>query len=315
MRPEITIVGSFAVGLTMRAPKLPVFGETMLGSDFDMGPGGKGSNQAVGTARLGAHSALVAMIGVDKLASIGTDLYGAEGIDATHVRVRTERATGVGFIILNDKGENFIILDMGANELMDAAAVDAAEARIQKSSVVMTVLEIPTPAATRAMELGRQHGAITILNPAPARALPPQSFANVDYLTPNESELRILLGLRADDPSSSRELAAKLRQQGVRTVVVTLGRTGALILSDEIDLMVPAVPVDVVDTTGAGDAFNSGFAVALAEGRSVVDAVKFGVVCGSIACTKLGVVPSLPDRAKADAVFAEAHNSVWRDLK
>jgi ribokinase len=309
MRPEITIVGSFAVGLTMRAPKLPVFGETMLGSDFDMGPGGKGSNQAVGTARLGAHSALVAMIGTDKLASIATDLYAAEGVDASHLSVRRERATGVGFIILNDKGENFIILDMGANELMDAAAVEAAEARIAQSAVVMTVLEIPTAAAARALSLGRKHGARTILNPAPARALPPEIFADVDYLTPNESELRILLGLPADDPSSSRELAGELRRRGVRNVIVTLGRAGALILSDDLDVMIPSIPVEVVDTTGAGDAFNSGFAIALAEGRDLVEAVRFGVVCGSIACTRLGVIPSLPDRARADAVFAATPRS------
>ncbi|MGO4835244.1 PfkB family carbohydrate kinase, partial [Rhizobiaceae sp. 2RAB30] len=112
-KPEVTVVGSFAVGLTMRAPKLPIFGETMFGTDFDMGPGGKGSNQAVATARLGAHSALIALIGTDKLASIATDLYAAEGVDTALVSTRTERATGVGFIILNDKGENFIILDMG----------------------------------------------------------------------------------------------------------------------------------------------------------------------------------------------------------
>ena len=169
-KPVITIVGSFAVGLTMRAPKLPIFGETMLGTDFDMGPGGKGSNQAVATARLGAQSALIAVLGTDKLASIATDLYAAEGVDDSLVTARAERATGVGFIILNDKGENFIILDMGANELLDAAAVDAAEARIARSDVVMTVLEVPTAAAARAMELGRRHGARTILNPAPARA-------------------------------------------------------------------------------------------------------------------------------------------------
>jgi len=312
-KPEVTVVGSFAVGLTIRAPRLPSFGVTMLGTDFDMGPGGKGSNQAVATARLGAHSALLALIGTDKLASIATDLYAAEGVDTALVSTRSERATGVGFIILNDKGENFIILDMGANELMDVATVDAGEARIAASDVVMAVLEIPIPAAARAMELGRRHGASTILNPAPARALPDSIFANVDYLTPNESELRILLGLPADDPRSSRELAGELRRRGVRNVVVTLGRTGALILTDELDVMVPAVPVNVVDTTGAGDAFNSGFAVALAEGRSIVDAVRFGVVCGGIACTKLGVVPSLPDRARADALFVEALNTVWKD--
>ena len=312
MTPEITVVGSFAVGLTMRAPKLPIFGETMLGTDFDMGPGGKGSNQAVGLARLGAHSALLAMIGTDKLAGIATDLYAAEGVDTALVTLCQERATGVGVIILNDKGENFIILDMGANELMNAASVDAGEKRIAESAVVMAVLEIPTVAAARAMELGRKHAAKTILNPAPARALPDSIFAHVDYLTPNESELRILLGLPPDDPRSSRELASELRRRGVGNVVVTLGRSGALILTNDVDVTVPAVPVEVIDTTGAGDAFNSGFAVALAEGRDIVDAVRFGVVCGSIACKTLGVIPSLPTRTQADTLYAAAQDTVWR---
>jgi ribokinase len=312
-KPRITIVGSFAVGLTIRAPKLPIFGETMLGSDFDMGPGGKGSNQAVATARLGARSSLLAILGTDKLAAIATDLYAAEGVDASLVTARAERATGVGFIILNERGENFIILDMGANELLDAAAVDGAEARIRESDVVMTVLEVPTAAAARAMEVGRRHGARTILNPAPARKLPEAVFASVDYLTPNESELRILLGLPADDAASSRELAGELRRLGVRNVVVTLGRSGALVLTDELDVMVPAIPVEVTDTTGAGDAFNSGFAVALAEGRDIVDAVRFGVACGGLACTRLGVIPGLPERARADAVYADAMQTLWKD--
>ena len=228
---------------------------------------------------------------------------------------RAERATGVGFIILNARGENFIILDMGANELLDADAVDAGEARIAESDVVMTVLEVPTSAAARAMELGRKHGKTTILNPAPARALPTSIFGSVDYLTPNESELRILLDLPADDPRSSRELAAELRRRGVRNVVTTLGRDGAMILTDTLDVRVPAIEVEVTDTTGAGDAFNSGFCVALAEGRDLVEAVRFGVVCGGLACTRLGVIPSLPDRAQADAAYEQAMKTVWRTEK
>ena len=313
--PKIIVVGSFAVGMTIRASKLPIFGETMLGSDFDMGPGGKGSNQAVATARLGARSSLLAMVGTDKLASIATDLYAAEGVDASLVTPRAERPTGVGFIILNAKGENFIILDMGANELLDAAAVDAAEAQIAASDVVMTVLEVPTSAAARAMELGRKHGKTTILNPAPARALPASIFESVDYLTPNESELRILLDLPADDPRSSQGLAAELRRRGVRNVVTTLGRDGAMILTDTLDMRVPAIEVEVTDTTGAGDAFNSGFAVALAGGRDLVEAVRYGVACGGIACAKLGVIPSLPAREQADAAYADALKTVWRNDK
>jgi ribokinase len=310
--PIITVVGSFAVGMTIRAPKLPIFGETMLGGDFDMGPGGKGSNQAVATARLGARSSLLAMVGADKLASIATDLYASEGVDASLVVTREERPTGVGFIILNSKGENFIILDMGANELLDAAAVEAGEAQIAASDVVMTVLEVPTSAAARAMELGRKHGATTILNPAPARALPASIFESVDYLTPNESELRILLDLPANDPRSSRELAGELRRRGVRSVITTLGRDGAMILTNTLDIRVPAIEVEVTDTTGAGDAFNSGFAVALAEGRDLVEAVRFGVVCGGMACTKLGVIPSLPNRAMADTAYEQALKTNWR---
>jgi ribokinase len=310
--PIITVVGSFAVGMTIRAPKLPIFGETMLGGDFDMGPGGKGSNQAVATARLGARSSLLAMVGADKLASIATDLYSSEGVDASLVVTREERPTGVGFIILNSKGENFIILDMGANELLDAAAVEAGEAQIAASDVVMTVLEVPTSAAARAMELGRKHGAATILNPAPARPLPASIFESVDYLTPNESELRILLDLPADDPRSSRELAEELRRRGARSVITTLGRDGAMILTDTLDIRIPAIEVEVTDTTGAGDAFNSGFAVALAEGRDLIEAVRFGVVCGGMACTRLGVIPSLPNRAMADAAYERALKTNWR---
>jgi ribokinase len=311
MAPKVTVVGSFAVGLTIRAPRLPVFGETIFGSDFDMGPGGKGSNQAVATARLGANSALVAMIGADRLAAIATDLYAAEGVDATWVEATDRRATGVGFIILNNEGANFIILDMGANQLVDTAFVDRAEERIAESDVVMAVLEVPVPAAARAMQLGRRHGIKTVLNPAPAVPLPDAIFPFIDYLTPNESELRILLGCAADDPRPTRDLARELRARGVGTLVVTLGDKGALVLTDEIEEIVPAIPVDVTDTTGAGDAFNSGFSVALAEGRDLIDAVRFGVVCGSLACTALGVVPSLARRDAADAAYADALSSVW----
>lgn len=300
--------------MTIRAPRLPVFGETMLGADFDMGPGGKGSNQAVAAARLGAESSLLAVLGTDRLAEIANDLYVAEGVNASLVTTRVERPTGVGFIILNERGGNFIILEMGANELMDAAVVDRGETRIAQSDVVMTVLEIPTVAAARAMELGRRHKVTTVLNPAPARPLADELLALADYLTPNESELRILLGRSPDDRSSTKSLAAELRRRGATGVVVTMGDKGALVVTDTVETQIPAMPVDVTDTTGAGDAFNAGFAVALAEGRDVVDAARFGVICGSLACTRLGVIPSLPSRKSAIAMFqgaSDADRRIW----
>jgi ribokinase len=304
-QPVITVVGSFAVGLTIRTPHVPVIGETLRGSDFDMGPGGKGSNQAVATARLGAQSFLVGIIGTDKLAEIATDLYAAEGVNTTYLKQTSEKSTGVGFIVLNAEGNNFIILDMAANNLMDAAYVDLAEEQIAQSDTVMAVLEIPLEAAARAMELGKKHGVRTILNPAPAAPLPHDMLLNIDILTPNESELRIILGLKSDDPTPTDELAARLKARGVKTLIVTQGAKGALIYTDDTVITVPSVAVEIVDTTGAGDAFNSGLAVALAEGRRLIDAVQYGCVTGALACTKLGVIPSLATREASDQLYAQ----------
>lgn len=304
---RITVVGSFAVGLTIRTPEMPVFGQTILGSDFDFGPGGKGSNQAVAVARLGCDSSLVTCIGRDELAAVADKLYAAEGVDTAYLERTDQRPTGAGIIVLNAEGANFIILDMGANELMDAAFVDRAQERILKSDIVMAVLEIPVAAAHRAMEIGKASGARTILNPAPAQILPESIFPHVDYLTPNESELRILLRLAPDDSTGTRDLALELRKRGVGTVVVTLGEKGALVLSEEHDVLIPSPKVDVVDTTGAGDAFNGGFAVALGEGRSLEEAVAYGAKCGAHACTRLGVIPSLATRSDIAKLFGDAN--------
>lgn len=304
-QPRITVVGSFAVGMTIRAPRFPVKGETLLGGDFDMGPGGKGSNQAVGAARLGAESHFVALIGEDLFGDMAVQLYRQEGVQTEHVRRTTERNTGVGFITLNATGDNHIVLDMGANNLLTPAAVDAAEEIIAQSDAVVAVLEIPPAAAARALELAQRHGVTAILNPAPAQALAPAFLAHVDVLTPNESELRILLGLAPDDATDTLVLAERLRQFGVRNIVVTRGASGALIIhSDGATEQIQGVPVDVVDTTGAGDAFTSALAVALAEGKSLSKAVRFATYAGALACTKLGVIPALANRQAIEALIA-----------
>lgn len=306
-RPVITVVGSFAVGMTIRTARMPVFGETLFGSDFDMGPGGKGSNQAVGVARLGAESYFAAIIGDDKLGDIAVDLYRQEGVNTQYLQRTTTSPTGVGFIILNNKGENGIILDMGANNLMDATWVDGVEPQIARSSVVMAVLEIPVAAAARAMALGKKHGVRTILNPAPASRLDDDVLRQIDYLTPNETELRILLGLAPDDPTPTADLARELRRRSSGVLIVTRGEHGALVLTAEETVEVPGVSVDVCDTTGAGDAFNAGLAVALAEGKSLLEAVKYATCAGAIACTRLGVIPSLGSREAVDRLYAERY--------
>ena len=308
-RPLITVVGSFVVGMTLRTQRMPIFGETLIGSDFDMGPGGKGSNQAVAAARLGARAAFAGIIGDDKLSEIATDLYAREGIDTTYLQQTNAASTGAGFIILNEAGDNGIVIDMGANEGMDAAFVDQLEDRIARSDAVMSVLEIPVEAAARAMALGRRHGVRTILNPAPATHLDEDVLRNVDYLTPNETELRILQGLPADDPTPTLVLARRLQAQGVRNLIVTQGERGALVLSESGTFEEAGITLarDIVDTTGAGDAFNGGLAVALAEGKTLREAVRFGCCTGRLACDKIGVVPALAFRDEAE----QLHRTVY----
>jgi ribokinase len=304
MKPAvITVVGSFAVGMTLRTARMPVFGETLLASDFNLGPGGKGSNQAVAAARLGAKSHFVGLIGKDALGEIAAQLYAEEGVETTYLVRSGELSTGVGFIIVNPEGKNGILLDMGANKHLDRASVERAEPIIGKSDAVLSVLEIPVEAAWRAMELGRKHGCLTILNPAPATPLPEEMLRSIDVLTPNEVELRILMGLSPDDPTSTEELGANLQRRFGVTVIVTLGENGALVLDKNGARRVKAVPVRCIDTTGAGDAFTAALAVSRAEGVELMRSVQIGCCHGALACTKLGVIPALARRAETDALW------------
>jgi ribokinase len=188
---------------------------------------------------------------------------------------------------------------------MDTRSVDEVEGQIAASAVVMTVLEIPVVAAARAMELGRKHNVHTLLNPAPATRLDAAVIKNSEYITPNETELRILLGLEPDDPTPTPDLARRLLARGARNVVVTMGENGALILTAAGMTHIPGVKVEVVDTTGAGDAFNAAFAVALAEGRELDDAVRWANCAGALECTKLGVIPGLPNRKVVEELYQQ----------
>ena len=247
--------------------------------------------------RLGAQAHFAGIIGADKLGEIATDLYAREGVDRTWLQRTKAMATGVGFIILNAEGENGIILDMGANELMDSAYVDQVEAQIARSDVVMSVLEIPVAAAARAMELGKKHGVRTILNPAPAVALDGRVLQDVDYLTPNETELRILLGLAPDDPTDSVELARQLRARGVGNLIVTMGEKGALILTEDGQEGWRALRSMLSTQPAQGTLSMPVWRSRWLKGKSLAEAVAFANRCGALACQKLGVVPALATRA------------------
>ncbi|MGC1911324.1 MAG: ribokinase [Candidatus Acidiferrales bacterium] len=295
--PRITVVGSYVTGLTMKVERLPRTGETVLGTGYRVDYGGKGSNQAVGCARLGASTSFVAKVGSDDFGEMALGLYRDEGIDAAHVLKVQSAPTGVGFIIVEAaSGNNLITVDPGANGLLTPGDVSQCESILRSSAAVLTQLEIPAEAAEAALARGRAHGAITILNPAPVRPLPASLLQMVDVLTPNQTEGKVLLGRDPDEALEPETVARALLAKGVRQVVMTLGEEGALIVTASSSVRIPAIRVHAVDTTGAGDAFNAGLAVALACGTSLEVAAQFAVVTGGLAVTIEGVIPALPRR-------------------
>lgn len=282
--------------MTMKVEQFPAPGETLLGQDFNMGPGGKGSNQAVGAARLGARASIVVMIGDDQFGAMGSRLWRDEGVEQQFVFRTRVKPTGVGFIVVNAKGENEIVVDPGANALLTSQHVKEAAQVIRTSDVVLSVLEISPDVAGNAMAMAKSLGKISILNPAPAQALPKSILDNLSFVTPNEGELHQLLGVPHEIPLPVEDLARSLKQETPGGVITTLGERGAFVIyPDGREELVPSVPVNVVDSTGAGDAFNAGLAVALARGDGLHDAVVFANKCGALACTMLGVIPALPN--------------------
>ena len=235
-------MGSYATGLTMKVERMPNTGETLLGTGYRVDYGGKGSNQAVACARLGAHVSFIARIGTDPFSEMALRLYRDEGIDITHVRQTADAPTGVGFIIVEaGSGNNCITIDPGANELLTADDVSRCDTAFHSPAVVLTQLEIPVTAAEAALRCGRERGAITILNPAPVRPLPPSILQLVDVLTPNQSEARVLAGLGPDADVEPEKAARDLIRKGVKQVVMTLGESGALIVTANSSTRVPAL--------------------------------------------------------------------------
>lgn len=276
-------------------------GEALIGDLFDMGPGGKGTNQAIAAARLGAKVELLACLGDDPFAESAMQLYASEGVSTDHIRRIQGANTGVGMVTLLPSGDNWIVGHLGANLLMQPRHVELFEPVIARSDILMAQLEVPLELVSRALALGRKHRVTTILNPAPGQTLEPATLANVDVLTPNESETRILLGLPPDDPAPTEDLAGRLIKLGVETIVVTRGEEGALIVTPRGTQAVPATPVQALDVTGAGDSFNAALAVGLAEGSDLRAAVKQANRAGAYTTTHLGVIDGLPTRAELEA--------------
>jgi len=306
MSRAVTILGIYVVDVAFFAPRLPRIGETILGDDFKAGPGGKGGNQAVAAARAGARVAFVSRVGDDDFGRQARAAWAADGIDAALVTTSPTAPTGSAFIFVDSaSGDNAIIVAPGAARELTIDDVRPALERLKPGDIFMTQLEAPKDVVIAALAEAKARGAVTILNPAPAADLPASVFPTVDILTPNESEAAALAGFPVDGPDAAERAAARFLELGVGAAVLTLGAAGCYLRTAEERLMVPAFKIPrVVDTTGAGDAFNGGLAAALAEGRPLAEAVRFGCAVGSLSVTRRGTAPAMPRRAEIEAMLA-----------
>lgn len=295
MQANVVIVGSLNMDLVTRAPRLPAGGETLVGHSFATVPGGKGANQAVAAARLGAQVAMVGCVGDDAYGVQLRAALEAEGIDCAAVNVIAGESSGVASILVDDASQNAIVIVAGANGQLTPASVDTVDELLAGAQVVICQLEVPLATVARVLERARALGKIVILNPAPASApLPANWYAWIDYLIPNESEAAVLSGLAVASLASADAAASVLLSAGATNVIVTLGGQGALFANRSQSRHFPAIAVQALDTTAAGDTFVGGFAAALAAGKSESEALRFGQIAAAISVTRAGAQPSIP---------------------
>ncbi len=298
---DILVIGSLNADLVVRAPRFPAPGETIQGGDLAIVPGGKGANQAVAAARLGASVTMTGRVGKDSFGSALIENLKNNHVDATHVARDDRAATGTAVIVVDSQGQNSIVLSPGTNGKVTPADVEPAS--FQDAGLLLLQLEIPLETVLSAARLAKEKGSRVLLNPAPARTLPDELMALADFMLPNESELSLLAGQAVSDVGSAETAARSLVARGAQTVIVTLGANGALIVNRDGAKHVPSFHVQVVDTTAAGDAFIGGFAVASLRGRSLEDAVQYACACGALAVTKFGAQPSLPTAEEVEKLL------------
>ncbi|MFN8498899.1 MAG: ribokinase [Anaerolineae bacterium] len=302
--PRITVVGSSNFDLFSRPPRFPRPGETLIGGEFRTDFGGKGANQAVTAARLGGQVTLVTRIGKDVFGQGMLQNFEAQGIETRYVFVDETRASGVADIWVDDQGQNVIIISPGANGALTPEDARRAADAIQSAAVVVCQLEVPTETVVEAFRIARAAGARTILNTAPAAAIPDELIALSDIVSPNETEIELLTGLPATTLDGAAAAAQQLLARGARTVVVTLGKRGALLAQQDSLRHVSATPVQAIDTTGAGDCFIGALAVFLGEGQSLDQAIEWANIVAGVSVTRRGTQASFPRREEIAAQLA-----------
>lgn len=293
---KIAIVGSSNTDLVIKTNRIPVPGETVIGGDFIIAAGGKGANQAVAVARLGGEALLIAKIGNDTFGSLSLEGYANDNLDTTFVSIDAETPSGVAIISVDSKGENCIVVAPGANNKLSKENIDSAKHEIKVADYVLMQLEIPMEVVEYAVDMAYEADVKVVLNPAPASLLSDELLAKLFLITPNRAEAEMLTGVKISDWNDASKAASCLLNKGVKNVIITLGSMGAYIKSESIDEIVPALRVVAVDTTAAGDVFNGALCVALSEGNSLIDAVKFASKASSISVTRMGAQKSIPFR-------------------
>lgn len=304
MSKPVVILGVFVADTAYRADRAPRMGETIMGNSFALGPGGKGSNQAVAAAKSGGDAHMITRLGKDPFADMALATWAGAGVKPA-ITQHDDGYTGAAYIFVEEaSGDNAIIVCPGVAMSISPADIDAQADLIASAGVFLTQLEQPLDAAMRGLKLARDADAVTVLNPAPATDLPGGMLALCDYATPNESEAEGLTGIAVETVDDAIRAAEALRAEGVGTAIITLGENGAL-FHDGTPVHVPAFNAGpVVETTGAGDAFNGGFATALARGDDPIDAVRFGCATAAISVTRPGTAPSMPTLAEVNTLLA-----------
>ncbi len=298
--PKICVVGSSNMDLISKIPRLPKMGETLVGHYFHMGCGGKGANQAVMAAKMGAQVTMVTRLGRDPLGEITLKNYQEMGIDTSYIFFDEERFSGVAPILVDDEGRNMIVIVPGANDGLSPEDARRAKEAILAADVVVCQLEVPIETTIEAFRIAKEGGVRTIFNPAPGRPLPAELLALSDIAAPNETETEIITGLSVETLEEAETAAQKLREMGTQIAIITLGERGALLVDDEGPTHVPAVETRAIDTTGAGDAFIGSLAYFLAQGKALREAIKRANAVAAISVTKVGTQVSFPWREEIE---------------
>ena len=299
---QIAVIGSVVIDLAVQTPRLPAVGETLLADNFKIGPGGKGANAAVAVKRAGAAAVLVGCIGDDDFGRMEMAALQKEGVNVDAVAIHPEASTGVGIAMIDANGENTILGVLGANDYLNPNDVAQALALHQDTlNAILVNFEVPEPAVAAAVQLGVDYGVPVIVDAGPARPYTPETWRDCTILTPNEQETETLVGYPVSDDTTAERAARELLGMGPSAVVLHRGAQGALLVTPDDTIHVPSFSVDVVDTTGAGDAFSGALSVAVAEGLPLVDAIRRANAAGALAVTRLGTLPVMPTRQEVEA--------------